>query len=940
MGQQSPKNDQPTRATGPGFGILATAEQQAAAEKYPAAMAAALEAGRIFREASDWESWTDSYEKAYRWARLCDSTALHRLMLARLTEASEQMSGRHDVPVRAQALVWSRMGFLHHKFGDYDQAAYCYEKTMPHAEAIADTLLLARLYGSAGIVFWFFGDDYRALHYHEKALQLAATRRDTSLMAAITANMGNAWRSLGSEKAVPAYLHSLSLSPDDPETLMLLSKAYLEVEKHPQKALATAHASLRAANGDSDKADALHQLGRVFFELQQYDAALEKYDAALRYGLKSYGAGHPECAKIHVFRAQALLQQSAFSDALAAYNRAMQALLPLFSPDNADQNPATDEFTTTSLWILEAMLGKARVYDRMYRENRQPAVLERSLGCAESGLAYLQHIKLRYGDDLSKFRINDYAQPACEAALQAAFSLYRHTGDERYTQRAFNLSEQMKSTVLSEALYKKEVRRIAGIPAVALQQERESHEQIAYFEKKMLDGDPALWKDSLFWARRQKDDLERQMADDHPAYREALAAYRTLASPESVQAWLPADAMLVEYFWGDSAMYVFVISRDSFGMQQQPFPAGIGKDLADFRRAAGDWRLSADSSEQTSRIFLEKGAGLYDRLLAPVLAIADKPRLFIVPDGPLHYLPFELLPTRSYAGRWIDRDVPFLLKNKTVSYRFSARPQHTRSMSDGWGGFGMEYDDRTLSLIEPDVSAPESGTLALRNGGKLPFANEEVLTISNMLGGAFWLNEQATRSNFLQNAEKYGVLHLAMHGFTDEQHPLRSRLLFSRSDEAEDPFVYASDLYNMQLTAGLAVLSACQTGNGQWKRGEGVMSLARAFAFAGCPSMVMSLWNVSDKSTADLMVIFYEELRAGKNKDEALRAAKLRYLETVSPEYAKPVYWAGFVPIGEMEALPETCLSGRQWLKPALLALACLLLLLAVLRRQKKGATS
>jgi hypothetical protein len=99
------------------------------------------------------------------------------------------------------------------------------------------------------------------------------------------------------------------------------------------------------------------------------------------------------------------------------------------------------------------------------------------------------------------------------------------------------------------------------------------------------------------------------------------------------------------------------------------------------------------------------------------------------------------------------------------------------------------------------------------------------------------------------------------------------------------------------------------------------MSQARAFAFAGCPSMVMSLWNVSDRSSSELMVAFYRELKAGKNKDEALRLAKLRYLQMVSPEYAKPVYWAGFVPVGEMEGLPESYFSDGHWHWGRLLAL-------------------
>jgi len=191
------------------------------------------------------------------------------------------------------------------------------------------------------------------------------------------------------------------------------------------------------------------------------------------------------------------------------------------------------------------------------------------------------------------------------------------------------------------------------------------------------------------------------------------------------------------------------------------------------------------------------------------------------------------------------------------------------------------------------------------------------MAIAGVLGGSFWLNRDATRGNFLKNAERYGILHLAMHGIVDERNPLRSRLLFSSSVAGDDPFVYASDLYNLQLQAGLSVLSACRSGTGTWKKGEGVLSLARAFAFAGCPSMVMSLWNVSDQSTSELMVSFYKQLKAGATKDEALRSAKLSYLNTVSPEYAKPIYWAAFVPIGEMDSLPDTYFSngnGRAFL--------------------------
>lgn len=914
MGQKAPAPKQETRATGPGFERLAQAEQLKKAGRLSQAAHKALEAGDLFRQAADWEAWARCYDEAYQCAVAADSADLYRDLAGRFRQAAAVVTKEPGAQPGAKALIWGKMGYLHHRLGEYDLALDCYEHTFPYAEAGPDTAFLMRIYGSAAILYWAQGDDYRALNYHEKALALATAQRDTALMAAITTNLGNVWRTAEPAKAAAAYRQALALDPDNPETLMLLSKAYLEIDKDFGNALQSARASLRAATDDYARADALHQLGRVAFERRQYAEALGYYRRALVFAENSYGAGHPEHAKIHAFIAHALAAGPDAGSALTAYNQTMQELLPLFSPADPHQNPTEAEITATSLWIQEALLGKARVYERLYRQTDRTADLEQALACAEQALAFLHNLKLRYGDDRSKFAMNAQVQNACATALHAALTLHRRTGARAYALRAFAISEQTKGVVLAEALYKREIKQVAGVPPALLEQEREWHEQIAYFESKMTGSEANRWKDSLFYARRGRETLERQLAENYPAYSQALLGYRSTVAADSVRQALPANAALIEYFLSDSVLYTFLLSKDTFWVQEKALPADFAGALSAFRRAAGDWQYTADSSAAASRVLLDSGSRLYEWLLAAPLAVAAQPRLFIVPDGPLHYLPFDLLLTRPYAGQWIDRDVPFLLKEKSVSYRFSCKPNPARRASGGWGGFGTEYDERTLSAIDPPgYPAGQPGALALRNNGRLPYAPGEIRAISAILGGAFWLNEQATRANFLQNAEKYGVLHLAMHGFVDEQNPLRSRLLFSKSAAGEDPFVYASDLYTLQLTAGLAVLSACQSGAGAWKRGEGVMSLARAFAFAGCPSMVMSLWNVSDRSTSELMVTFYQQLKAGKSKDEALQAAKLRYLETVSPEYAKPVYWAGFVPVGEMEALPESYFSDGGW---------------------------
>ena len=144
-----------------------------------------------------------------------------------------------------------------------------------------------------------------------------------------------------------------------------------------------------------------------------------------------------------------------------------------------------------------------------------------------------------------------------------------------------------------------------------------------------------------------------------------------------------------------------------------------------------------------------------------------------------------------------------------------------------------------------------------------------------------------------------------MHGILDDQQPMRSHLLFQQEDPSlvdslNDNYLMMAELYGMQLNAELAVLSACNSGIGQLSGGEGMMSLSRAFSYAGVRSIVMSLWAVSDQSTADLMLLFYKNLKNGSTKANALRQAKLEYLETYNdPIFSHPYYWSGFVMIGD-----------------------------------------
>jgi CHAT domain-containing protein len=148
------------------------------------------------------------------------------------------------------------------------------------------------------------------------------------------------------------------------------------------------------------------------------------------------------------------------------------------------------------------------------------------------------------------------------------------------------------------------------------------------------------------------------------------------------------------------------------------------------------------------------------------------------------------------------------------------------------------------------------------------------------------------------DVSSYKYVHIATHGFVDEQYPELSGLLFAQdSTSSEDGILYTGELYNLQLQAELVTLSACETGLGKLAKGEGLIGLTRAMLYAGARNVVVSFWKVPDESTAELMGYFYKALLAGKGKGEALQAAKLQMLRR--SEYNHTFFWAPFILIGK-----------------------------------------
>ncbi|MEK7255048.1 MAG: CHAT domain-containing protein, partial [Bacteroidota bacterium] len=588
--------------------------------------------------------------------------------------------------------------------------------------------------------------------------------------------------------------------------------------------------------------------------------------------------------QVLLFEAEALTRLHRFDEAIATCQNVLETS-PI--PENKKQSQAT----------------LAAVFFEEYHSQRQPEDLENAWQNYLAAIATLDSMRFTYQSSASRiqqsernFHLFEGALEVCEQRQDAA--------------AAFWVVEKSKAQALLENHRDDLARRMAGLPDSLLRIESGLKNQIAELENTAFEAPPGEERQtaeaSLFEKKQSLNALLLTFERDYPAYFR-LKYNASLASAAEVQASLPDATALLEYYVGDSSIFIFTLTKNSLRMSRLPKPAGFEKTIEELRNSLTDSELRFLKKDVEA--FAAASGKLYDWLLAEPLAALppEIENLVVTPDGALGYLPFEILGKSEKAAGF--KAFPYLLKKFNVSYAASANlllEQSGQKIDNSeplelFAGFAPSYSDAdTLNQLTSRTRA----LLVRDEKYNLPGAALEVQEIAALLGGKTWLGDAATEGNFKRHSPHFQILHLAMHSIADDANPLFSKLLFTQTaDSEEGNDLNANELYAMRLPARLVVLSACNTGSGKLRRGEGIMSLSRAFSFAGVPATVMSLWQAPDEATRQVMVGFYKNLKAGLRKDEALRRAKLTHLESCEEAVASPFFWAGFVAGGNSEAL-------------------------------------
>jgi len=383
---------------------------------------------------------------------------------------------------------------------------------------------------------------------------------------------------------------------------------------------------------------------------------------------------------------------------------------------------------------------------------------------------------------------------------------------------------------------------------------------------------------------------------------------------KSLQSKIGENELVLRYVVTDSMVFGYSITKNDLLLHRLPI------DKVELRKSIDNYLLDLKNRKSS---YLEKSKKLFAALIKP-MSVEKFEKLTIINDGFLGYLPFETLITENNS---------FLLENYQISYSsslklWSIQNESNEGSTTEFTAFSPKYEMSFATNTE-DKTIKE---LVREGNYELLGAEREAKTINALFDGTLFSADEATKTNFVTNVSSYDVIHLAMHAVLDENNPDKSSLIFEDNEK-----LYLPEFYKMRIPAQLVVLSACNTGIGEIKRGEGVQSLSRAFTYAGVKSTVMSLWPAPDRETPEIMVSFYKNLKQGQNKAQALQHAKLDYLKNVRTEKLQhPFYWAGFVLSGDNSPLHFVEPFWTQTILVMALLLILLILLVIILFRKRK----
>ncbi|MFK7774511.1 MAG: CHAT domain-containing protein [Saprospiraceae bacterium] len=571
-----------------------------------------------------------------------------------------------------------------------------------------------------------------------------------------------------------------------------------------------------------------------------------------------------------------------------------------FDYQNVADNPQPED-VFSEFHMLLLLEEKAAIFHKKYQRSNDEKDLVLAMETYQVASGLVDYARQSFFTESAKQYLAEHARGIYESGTQVAFELFEKTHNNIFTEVAFQMMEKSRSLILLEALQTEAAAKIAKIPDSLSFKRNEFRRQLLDLETQFSqlpreDNKTQDLNNKIFAVKQEQELFNEELMKNYPTI-SRIQNELDLLSIADIQAHLLKEETLLEFLITEEGLFVLKISDENVGFFKRPNNNDLEIKTLDFIGLVNDNQLASKqgAGQEVFQKFTEQSTELYQNILAFALDGSEQ-KLILIPDSYLNYLPYELLLTNNDFGKSEINyvDLPYLFVENSLRYSFSANLQFQKFIP-------AKHNHEVLAFA-PKYEGKSNPILASRDGfTSLSQTSKEVESIVGMLNGISRIGSTANEKSFKSLASDYGILHLAMHAYTNEENPMLSGLIFSENEDEEDDVLHAYELYGMKLNAQLAVLSACNTGSGKFEKGEGVMSLARGFRQAGVPNIVMSLWQADDESTRTIMESFYTYLKDGTKTDEALRYAKLDYLKGNYKTF--PHYWSAFVLMGNDDTI-------------------------------------
>jgi CHAT domain-containing protein/tetratricopeptide (TPR) repeat protein len=816
-------------------------------------------------------------------------------------EALALWSSRNERIPKSDTL--NNVGLIYFRLGDPQKALEYYNQALAIRRELSNQIKVALSLSNIAAVYTILGEQQRALEYLKEALDLQQTAKDIAGEAGTHFFIAYAHASAGdTTKALEAYDRALSLQ--------------------------------RTAGIRRGEALTLDAMGVAFSSLGQRQKALDYHEQALKLQQATKDRRSEAVTLEHIGYVHAMSGE--LEQAAQYYNQALTLAQAV-----GDQRE------------------EANILQGMALVERERSDLPGARKHIEEAIAKIETVRGQTDTQLRASYLG-VKHDAYQFYIDLLMRMHRLNQSDGNDAAALRVSEQAHARSFSEMLSESRVNIRQGVDASLLERERSLSQQLNAKAERLMQARGQNAKQRVAELNKEISDLEEQYEQAQAAIRKSSPGYAALTQPQTlglkeIQTQLDEGTVLLEYSLGEERSYVWAVTQDSLKNYELPKRPLIEKSARLFYNllTARSKSIAGENPQQKqARItqldsqLLAAGNELRAMVLGPLISELGTERLVVVADGALQYVPFAALPVvagqssvakpgrtnnglrandkgraSAYRPLIMDHEVVSLpsasalaiqragLRNRKPApngVAVIADPVFAASderLGPAKAQAGMQTRDVSASTRIIEHLAEASGLIIRR----LKFTRQEADQIlaeaprgENFRAIDFQANRATATGGELS---KYRYVHFATHGYVDSERPDLSAIVLSLVDEhgkPQDGFLRAHEIYNLNLPAELVVLSACETGLGKEIKGEGLVGLTRGFMYAGARRVVVSLWNVNDKATADLMARFYRGmLKENKTPAAALRAAQVEM--SLQKQWQSPYYWAAFVLQGEWQ---------------------------------------